>query len=82
MGSRRHHPRATAGAVPGHNSSCLAIDPDGHVIQFFYYSMQQAFPTGRDRELVAAENIKKWPETVDGPAETFLGEPYLGPWGS
>ncbi len=63
---------------PGIDYSCLAIDPAGHAVQLYYY-MQQV-PSS---EIVApgAERIESWPATVEARADTFGGEPYLGPWG-
>ena len=69
---------------PGIDYSALAIDPEGHAIQLYYY-MQQVGPNrssadGANRA-VGAENISSWPQTVAARPDTFMGEPYLGPWG-
>ncbi len=63
---------------PGIDYSCLAIDPEGHAVQLYYYMQQSPFS-----EMVApgSERIDSWPATVNARADTFSGEPYLGPWG-
>jgi catechol 2,3-dioxygenase-like lactoylglutathione lyase family enzyme len=65
---------------PGIDYSCLAIDPDGHAVQLYYY-MQQLPPPASTLTAPGAEHIDSWPVTVDARPDTFLGEPYLGPWG-
>ena len=69
---------------PGIDYSALAIDPDGHAVQLYYY-MQQVGPDGRPLagvgRPVAAGDPADWPETVEAQPDTFTGEPFLGPWG-
>ncbi|MBV9595234.1 MAG: VOC family protein [Chloroflexi bacterium] len=65
---------------PGIDYSCLAIDPEGHAVQLYYY-MQQLPPPTAPLSAPGAERIDAWPVTVDARPDTFLGEPYLGPWG-
>ncbi|MBV9579239.1 MAG: VOC family protein [Chloroflexi bacterium] len=65
---------------PGIDYSCLAIDPAGHAVQLYYY-MQQLPPPSSSLSAPGAENIEAWPATVEARPDTFLGEPYLGPWG-
>ncbi len=66
---------------PGIDYSALAIDPDGHAIQLYYY-MEQIGWDGRPRSAsqrpAAAEY---WPEALDPLPDTFAGEPFLGPLG-
>jgi catechol 2,3-dioxygenase-like lactoylglutathione lyase family enzyme len=64
---------------PGIDYSCLAVDPDGHAVQLYYY-MQQAPQPVTTLSAPGAERIDAWPATVDARADTYLGEPYLGPW--
>jgi hypothetical protein len=66
--------------TPGIDYSCLAIDPAGHAVQLYYY-MQQLPPPIATVSAPGAERIDTWPATVDPRPDTFLGEPYLGPWG-
>ncbi|MCA1645844.1 MAG: VOC family protein [Chloroflexi bacterium] len=69
---------------PGIDYSALAIDPDGHAVQLYYY-MQQVGPDGRtasgDLRAAGAESLATWPATVAARSDTFMGEAYLGPWG-
>jgi catechol 2,3-dioxygenase-like lactoylglutathione lyase family enzyme len=64
---------------PGIDYSCLAMDPAGHAVQLYYY-MQQVAPPRSEFNAPGAESIASWPATVDGRADSFGGEPYLGPW--
>ena len=63
---------------PGIDYSCLAIDPEGHAVQLYYYMQQGPFSA---MSAPGAERIDSWPATVEVRADTFGGEPYLGPWG-
>lgn len=67
---------------PGIEYAAHAFDPDGHCIQL-YYAMEQIGWEGkpRPREQRAPRKLGDWPETLDGDADAYLGEPYLGPWG-
>src|SRR5579859_548547 len=70
---------------PGIDYSALAIDPDGHALQLYYY-MQQVGPDGRPWSGAlpsngSAASIASWPVTVDSRPDTFAGEAFLGPWG-
>lgn len=65
---------------PGIDYSCLAIDPEGHAVQLYYY-MQQAASHDGPVAAPGAERIDSWPATVEARPDTFGGEPYLGPWG-
>jgi catechol 2,3-dioxygenase-like lactoylglutathione lyase family enzyme len=65
---------------PGIDYSCLAIDPDGHAVQLYYYMQQQVAPVAPPAA-ASAEHIDSWPVTVDARTDTFSGESFLGPWG-
>jgi catechol 2,3-dioxygenase-like lactoylglutathione lyase family enzyme len=65
---------------PGVDYSFIALDPEGHAMQLYYY-MRQVPSAGQDAVAVGAENLEAWPTTVEARPDTFLGEPYLGPWG-
>ena len=67
---------------PGVDYTAFAIDPDGHVVQLYYY-MEQVGWDGRPRPAAQRRKIDNgnWPETLDPLADTFAGEQYLGPWG-
>jgi catechol 2,3-dioxygenase-like lactoylglutathione lyase family enzyme len=62
---------------PGIDYSFLAIDPDGHAIQLYYYMQQVGQP---DLPRPAAADPTTWPDTVEAHPDTYMGEPYLGPW--
>jgi catechol 2,3-dioxygenase-like lactoylglutathione lyase family enzyme len=64
---------------PGIDYSFLAIDPEGHAVQLYYYMQQHGF--GPPVSAENAESIEAWPATVEARPDTFGGEPYLGPWG-
>ena len=67
---------------PGIDYSACVLDPAGHAIQLYYY-MEQVGWNGRprgERARVSA-SIAKWPAAVEPKADTYTGEPYLGPWG-
>lgn len=74
----RDLPRAL---VPGIDYSALAIDPDGHAIELYYY-MEQVGWDGRPRSVAerSAAHTAEWPEELEPRSDTFLGEAYLGPW--
>ncbi len=67
---------------PGIDYSAYAFDPDGHALQLYYY-MEQVGWDGRPRpkELRSRVEAGRWPETLQPQSDTYLGEPYLGPWG-
>ncbi len=67
---------------PGIDYAAYAFDPDGHCIEF-YYSMEQVGWDGRPRpaELRRTVDPTNWPATLEPLADTFSGEPFLGPWG-
>jgi catechol 2,3-dioxygenase-like lactoylglutathione lyase family enzyme len=67
---------------PGMDYSAFAVDPDGHTIQLYYY-MEQVGWDGKVRPKSARAKVDnaKWPDTVDGVADTFDGETLLGPLG-
>ena len=67
---------------PGIDYSAFAIDPAGHALQLYYY-MEQVGWDGRPRpqELRRRVDNSGWPETLEPMEDSYLGEPYLGPWG-
>jgi catechol 2,3-dioxygenase-like lactoylglutathione lyase family enzyme len=67
---------------PGIDYCAHAFDPDGHCIQLYYY-MEQVGWDGAIRDRLQRRQVdpNNWPETLEPMADTFGGEPYLGPWG-
>jgi catechol 2,3-dioxygenase-like lactoylglutathione lyase family enzyme len=68
--------------TPGIDYCAHVLDPAGHPIQI-YYSMEQVGWDGRTREkkVRAPARFDEWPETIEPLSDTYMGEPYLGPWG-
>jgi len=67
---------------PGIDYTAFAVDPDGHLIQLYYY-MEQVGWDGKVRPKSERPKIdnNKWPETVPQMADTFDGEIFQGPLG-
>ena len=67
---------------PGIDYCSFILDPDGNAIQLYYY-MEQVGWDGSPRPASARRLITSgsWPESLEAVADSFLGEPYLGPWG-
>ena len=67
---------------PGVDYAAYAFDPDGHCIELYYY-MEQVGWDGRVRPRGARRSVDPgaWPEHLDPLPDTFMGEPFLGPWG-
>lgn len=66
---------------PGIEYAAHVFDPDGHCIQL-YHAMEQIGWNGKSRppEERRPRPLTEWPTTLDGDA-SYIGEPYLGPWG-
>jgi catechol 2,3-dioxygenase-like lactoylglutathione lyase family enzyme len=67
---------------PGIDYSAFVFDPDGNAVQLYYY-MEQVGWDGRPRPDAHRRSVVPgaWPERIDALEDTYLGEPYLGPWG-
>ncbi len=68
--------------TPGLDYSFLAFDADGHAMQF-YTAMEQLGWDAKPRPAAQRRKITPgvWPETLDGQSDSYMGEPFLGPWG-
>jgi hypothetical protein len=65
---------------PGIEYAAHVLDPDGHALQL-YHQMEQVGWDGRTRPRTdAARSFAEWPETIPESTDTYMGEPYLGPW--
>ncbi|MFN0070935.1 MAG: VOC family protein [Chloroflexota bacterium] len=66
----------------GIDYSAFAIDPEGHAVEL-YYGMDQIGWNGqpRPRQLRAESSMGHWPAALEARSDTFMGEPFLGPWG-
>jgi hypothetical protein len=62
----------------------FVLDPDGTPIQL-YYAMEQVGWDGRPRPASERRKVSpdpsKWPDTIEPTSDTYMGEPFLGPWG-
>ncbi|MDX3005588.1 VOC family protein [Kribbella solani] len=67
---------------PGIDYAAHVVDPDGHVVQLYYY-MEQIGWDGKPRPAAERPVITpgEWPETVPNYSDTYQGETFLGPWG-
>jgi catechol 2,3-dioxygenase-like lactoylglutathione lyase family enzyme len=66
---------------PGMRHGVYFADPDGHLVQL-YFEMEQIGWDGRPRSpaILPNQSFESWPTTLQPCAETFGGEPFLGPW--
>ncbi|HEY1259199.1 MAG TPA: VOC family protein, partial [Stellaceae bacterium] len=66
---------------PGIDYSVFALDPDGHVIQLYYY-MEQVGWDGRVRSAAERRRIDShWPETLEPLSDTYIDQVFQGPLG-
>jgi hypothetical protein len=67
---------------PGIDYCAFAIDPDGFAFQLYYY-MEQIGWDGKPRPAHLRPKVDnaRWPQSVAGQSDAYLGEPYLGPLG-
>jgi catechol 2,3-dioxygenase-like lactoylglutathione lyase family enzyme len=67
---------------PGIDYSVLALDPEGHAMQLYYY-MEQVGWDGKPRpaELRRKVDNARWPETLEPMGDSYAGEILLGPLG-
>ena len=67
---------------PGIEFSATVRDPDGHTLQL-YYAMEQIGWDGKPRpkQMRRTYSLNNWPEALEGDADAYLGEPFMGPWG-
>ncbi len=68
--------------TPGMDHTILAHDPDGHAVQL-YWSMEQVGWDGKPRPAASRRKIVQgaWPKALEANADSYTGEPLLGPWG-
>lgn len=64
--------------VPGFDYVTHLRDPDGNLVQLYYYQ-RQVGPDGPMPQVVSGGSAT-WPELVDAPADVFGGQVFLGPW--
>jgi len=67
---------------PGIDYTAFVADPDGQLIQL-YATMEQIGwdgkprPAGQRRKVMPGD----WPEAIAPNSDSYMGEPFLGPWG-
>ena len=66
---------------PGVDYTAFAVDPDGHLVQLYYY-METIGWDGRPRPQEQRPRIDNdaWPEYVPAHGDAFCGETFMGPW--
>ena len=66
---------------PGVDFAAYATDPDGHMIQLYYYMDQLGWQgTPRPKEL-RRSNGGAWPETLEPLSDTYVDQVFQGPLG-
>ena len=67
---------------PGIDYSAFVADPDGHLVQIYYYMEQIGWdgqPCPPERRRVVDND--RWPDVLEPRADSFTGEQFMGPWG-
>jgi catechol 2,3-dioxygenase-like lactoylglutathione lyase family enzyme len=64
--------------VPGFDYVAHLKDPDGNLVQLYYYQ-RQCGPT-EPLPSTVSNTVREWPETIDAPPDVFGGQQFLGPW--
>jgi catechol 2,3-dioxygenase-like lactoylglutathione lyase family enzyme len=64
--------------VPGFDYVSHLRDPDGNLVQLYYYQRQCA-PSGPGPRTVSTP-AQEWPELIDAPEDVYGGQQFLGPW--
>ena len=66
---------------PGIDYAAYAQDPDGHLIQLYYY-MEQLGWQGKPRSKeLRRRNGSEWPETLEPLSDTYVDQVFQGPLG-
>lgn len=67
---------------PGIDYTAFVRDPDGQLIQL-YATMEQVGWDGKPRPSDQRRKVTPghWPDTIEQTSDSFMGEPFLGPWG-
>ena len=67
---------------PGIDYAINVFDPDGHCIQLYHAMEQIGWECKpRPKEMRQPRNLGNWPDVLESDTNSYLGEPYLGPWG-
>jgi catechol 2,3-dioxygenase-like lactoylglutathione lyase family enzyme len=66
---------------PGIDYVAYAQDPDGHLVQLYYY-MEQLGWDGKPRPQEQRRQVRReWPETLEPLSDTYMDQVYQGPLG-
>ena len=66
---------------PGIDYVAYAQDPDGHLIQLYYY-MEQLGWEGKPRPTALRRAVSRdWPETLEPLSDTYVDQVFQGPLG-
>jgi len=70
-----------ADLYPGIDYAAHALDPDGHVIQLYYY-MEQVGWDGKPRPKELRRPVRaEWPEVLEPLSDTYADQTFQGPLG-
>jgi catechol 2,3-dioxygenase-like lactoylglutathione lyase family enzyme len=64
--------------VPGYDYVAHLKDPDGNLIQLYYYQRQHG-PTDSGPQTSSGHHAS-WPDAVHAPEDVFGGQQFMGPW--
>jgi catechol 2,3-dioxygenase-like lactoylglutathione lyase family enzyme len=81
QGVRVERDRVPPELHPGIDYAAYAFDPDGHCLELYYY-MEQVGWDGRVRPTSLRRPVDPhhWPASLEPLSDTYMGEPFLGPW--
>jgi len=66
--------------TPGFDFVTHLQDPDGNLVQLYYYLAQSGFAAGQPSPIPMQAPPRDWPQTVRAPDDVYGGEAFLGPW--
>jgi catechol 2,3-dioxygenase-like lactoylglutathione lyase family enzyme len=67
-----------ASLVPGFDYVAHLRDPDGNLVQLYYY--QRQFASDARPPTTTSGGVETWPEIVQAPPDVYGGQQFLGPW--
>jgi catechol 2,3-dioxygenase-like lactoylglutathione lyase family enzyme len=67
-----------ADLVPGFDYVAHLRDPDGNLVQLYYYQRQCALAT--PLPATVSRTVAEWPDVIEAPLDVFGGQQFLGPW--
>lgn len=67
-----------ASLVPGYDYVAHLKDPDGNLVQLYYYQRQHG--PSDDEPITTSGRHSDWPDAVRAPEDVYGGQQFLGPW--